>query len=786
MTPDIALVLLILAVSVVLLITEWIPMEVTALLALGSVALTGLVKPVEALSGFSNPAVVTVWAVFILSGGLTRTGVANIIGRFVLRLAGSGETMMIIVIMLTAGVMSAIMNNVAVAALLLPVVMDIARHTGRPPSRLLLPLAYGSLLGGLTTQIGTPPNILVSDALRDEGLQTFAFFDFTPIGLVVMFAGVAFMVLIGRHLLPERDVAKESSTQKDIDWKSQYDLEERLFVIRIPDNSILINKTLSESRMGSALGFNVVGITRGNRTLLAPGPSDVLGAGDRLTIQGRIENLNELNNWRHLVIQENALDIEEPYSHEIKLAEVRLPTTSRLVGNTLNSLSFRGHYGANVLAIRRNNTVKRINLQDEPLTRGDMLLLAGHHEQLIQLENMSEFDQFRYVSRPELSEVYHLHERLMLLHVPPDSLLIGKSLKESRLGDALGIRVLGILRGDNSIVMPEPEEKLLANDGLVVEGRMSDFEILKGLEELEIERRTRPDMQSLVSGEVGLVEAILSPYTTLVGETLRQLNFREKYGLNVLAIWRGGEVIRSNLRDVALRFGDALLLLGHREKLNVLGREPDFIVLTETAQEEPRMERAKISILIMGVVLFPVVMGWVPIYIAAVVGAALMVLSKCLTMEEAYRFIEWKAVFLIAGMLPLGTALDQTGAAKMIAEGVVAFVGPYGPKAVMGGLIALTFLATCFVPTAALVVLMAPIVLNTTANMGLSPHGFMMAIAMAASASFTTPISHPANLLVMGPGGYRFTDYLKVGGLLTLVIFIVLMVALPTLWPLVE
>ena len=198
------------------------------------------------------------------------------------------------------------------------------------------------------------------------------------------------------------------------------------------------------------------------------------------------------------------------------------------------------------------------------------------------------------------------------------------------------------------------------------------------------------------------------------------------------------------------------------------------------------MERAKVSTLIMGVVLFPVVMGWVPIYIAAVVGAALMVLSKCLTMEEAYRFIEWKAVFLIAGMLPLGTALDQTGAAKMIAEGVVAFVGPYGPKAVMGGLIALTFLATCFVPTAALVVLMAPIVLNTTASMGLSPHGFMMAIAMAASASFTTPISHPANLLVMGPGGYRFTDYLKVGGLLTLVIFIVLMVALPTLWPLVE
>ena len=208
MTPDITIVLSVLAVAVVFLVTEWIPMEVTALLSLGAVALLGLVNPVEALAGFSNPAVVTVWAVFILSGGLTRTGVANVIGNFVLRMAGTRETTMIIVIMMTAGVMSAIMNNVAVAALMLPVVMDIARHTGRPPSRLLMPLAYGSLLGGLSTQIGTPPNILVSDALRDAGLTSFTFFDFTPTGLVVMFSGIAFMTFIGRHLLPQRDVAK--------------------------------------------------------------------------------------------------------------------------------------------------------------------------------------------------------------------------------------------------------------------------------------------------------------------------------------------------------------------------------------------------------------------------------------------------------------------------------------------------------------------------------------------------------------------------------------------------
>jgi di/tricarboxylate transporter len=332
--------------------------------------------------------------------------------------------------------------------------------------------------------------------------------------------------------------------------------------------------------------------------------------------------------------------------------------------------------------------------------------------------------------------------------------------------------------------MPEPWEALQANDRLVVEGRLSDFAILKELEKLIIERRARPAIKALVSGDVGLLEAILSPHTTLVGKTLRQLNFREKYGLSVLAIWRQGKAHRSNLRDMAMQFGDALLLLGPRNKLRLLGSEPEFIVLTETAQEEVRREKMKISISIMGVVLLPVIIGWVPIYIAAVIGAALMVLCGCLSMDEAYRQIEWKAVFLIAGLLPLGTALDQTGAARLIAEGVVAFVGPFGPRAVMLGLVVLTFLATCFVPTAALVVLMAPIVLNTSSNMGLSPQALMMAVAMAASASLMTPISHPANILVMGPGGYRFMDYFKIGGIVTLAVLIVIIFVLPILWPL--
>ncbi|MGD8471061.1 MAG: SLC13 family permease, partial [Desulfobacteraceae bacterium] len=475
---------------------------------------------------------------------------------------------------------------------------------------------------------------------------------------------------------------------------------------------------------------------------------------------------------------------EEPYSDDIKLGEIIIAGNSPLVGKTLNTVGFRGRFNANVLAIGRSGRIRRTNLQDIPLERGDVLLIAGHHQQLAEFENISGIEQFRFVSRSELIDSYHLHERLMIMTVPPDSAMIGKTLKESRLGESLGSRVLGIMRGDDPILMPEPWEALQANDRLVVEGRLSDFEILKELEKLIIERRTRPAIKALVSADVGLVEAILSPHTTLVGKTLRQLNFREKYGLSVLAIWRQGKAYRSNLRDMALQFGDALLLLGPRDKLRMLGREPEFIVLTETAQEEVRQEKMKLSLSIMGIVLLPVIIGWVPIYIAAVIGAALMVLCGCLSMDEAYRQIEWKAVFLIAGLLPLGTALDQTGAAKLIAEGVVAFVGPFGPRAVMLGLVALTFLATCFVPTAALVVLMAPIVLNTSTNMGLSPHALMMAVAMAASASLMTPISHPANILVMGPGGYRFMDYFKIGGLVTLAVLIVIVFVLPLFWPL--
>ncbi len=783
MVPDMWLVSGILLGAVVLLVTEWVPMEVTALMVLGAVAVTGLLPPAEALAGFSNPAVVTIWAVFILSGGLTRTGVANIIGRLVSRVSGKREGLLVLVIMLTAGLLSAVMNNVAVAALMLPVVMDIARQMEIPPPRLLIPLAYGSLLGGLTTQIGTPPNILVTEALRSAGRQPYGFFDFTPIGLSVMLSGTAFMVLAGRHLLPSELPSARPSEDSD-EWKQRYDIGAYLFHLRVPHGSLLNGRTLAQSRIGSALGVTVVSISRQKRHLSAPSATERLAAGDVLTVAGRPAPQEAQTVLDGLLLEPKSQDIIDLFDAHIAAAEMTVQAGSIFSGKSLNALDFHARYGVTVLTLVRQEQFFRAGFQDMNLRAGDRLLLAGPRERLTALAERKRFDPLSPVSSSKLRRKYALGAHLMILRVSPESALVEKTLGETRLGDLLGTRVLVMLGGRETRVLPGPEQRIGAGDRLLVEGTPFHLDLLSALASLEIEGAHTARVETLLSENDGVVEAVLSPHSTLAETSVRQLNFREKYGLTVLAVWRGGKMIGENLRDTVLRFGDALLLFGPVHQLDLLAGDREFVVLSQRHQQRPRLEKMGISLAIMAAVLLAVLTGWTPIYIAAVVGAAMMILTGCLSMEEAYRQIEWKAVFLIAGMLPLGAALEKTGLAVLLAEKVVAVAGPLGPEAVMLGLVVLTFLATCVVPTAALVVLMAPIVLNTAESMHLSGEALLMAVAMAASASFMTPISHPANILVMGPGGYRFMDYVKTGGALTLVVLVVLMVLMPFLWPL--
>jgi di/tricarboxylate transporter len=781
---EIATVLIILAIALILFISEVLRMDLVALLVLCALAVTGVVTPNEAISGFSNAAVITVWAMFILSEGLTRTGIADILGNQIMRIAGRKEIPLIFWVMVISGGLSAFMNNIGVAALMLPVVVDIARRTEIPPSRLLMPLAYGCLLGGLTTLIGTPPNLLIAGALAQGGEIPFTLFDFTPIGTGAMMTGVIFVCLVGRLMLPKVNLVASSAKRSQRALRSQYSLQERTFAMTVPYDSVLVGKTLAESRIGSAAGLIVMMIERRSQVMALPSRKTILESGDRLMIQGRLDRFDEMRQWSDLIIEREAPLLQTLLSGQVQLVEVTIAKDSALVKDLLHHMEFRRRFGVNVLAIKRDDLIRRDNLAYVPIRGGDKLLLQGGENILDELEGNQEFSEIRIATEEDLTGNYRLQERIFVVRVPRDSRLGGSTLAKSRIGDAFDFRLLGTFREGALKFMPEPDEVILGGDLLLLQGRAEDLDVLVGLQELTIHQETSANTTIFESDRLATLETTLAPQSNLAGENTSDVNFREKYGLELIAIWRSGKAIHSDLDKQQLLHGDALLFIGPRNKLSLLNDDADFLVLTPVSVPSADTRRAPLASLIMLGVITAVLIGWLPISVAAIMGAALMVLSGCLNMEQAYRAIDWRAVFLIAGMLPLGIAMQETGTAEYLATKVMANLGEYGPWPVIMGLYAITALGTMIIPTAALVVLMAPIVLSACGEMGIMPHTAMMAIAMAASASFTSPISHPANILVMGPGGYRFADYIKLGAPLTLVIFAAVMLMLPFFWPL--
>ncbi len=783
MTFEIALVLGILVISLILFISEVIRMDLVAMLVLATLAISPLVDPADAFQGFSNPAVITVWAMFILSEGLTRTGIADIIGRQVMRLAGRREIAMIFVIMITGAVLSAFMNNIGVAALMLPVVVDVARRTRIPPSRLLMPLAYSTLLGGLMTLIGTPPNLLISESLAQNGYAPFELFDFTPIGGAVMAIGVVFVALFGRLMLPKAKVKGDKHvSQRSL--RARYKLHERTFILRVPTHSVLVGKTIAESRIGSSTGLITLALIRDGRSETLPSRQTVLRGGDGILVQGRVDQFRELRRWSDLVIEREAPVLKSMVSEKVGYAQVTIADGAPVVSELVRHAAFRSRYDVAVVGLYRRSGYRLTNLAYVPLRAGDRVLVQGELDAIEQLEKFNDFDSVEIYPSEKLEENYHADERMFVVRLPKDADLADVSLKKSRLADVFDFRVVAIFRESQLNVMPRGDEVLLGGDLLLLEGQPTDLDVLRGLQELEIDTQVPATTNTFESERLTLMDATLDPRSTLAGRTAGELNFRERYGIELAGIWREGAPVQTDLADERLQIGDALLLLGPRDRLQLLSSDSDFLVLTPLGQDPPDTRRAPVAAAIMLAVVMSVLLGYLPIAVAAVAGGAIMVLTGCLNMEQAYRAIDWRAIFLIAGMLPLGTAMQDTGAATYLANQVMTLLGDAGPWPVIMGLYVLTAMATMIIPTAALVVLMAPIVLSAMADMGLAPETAMMAVAMAASASFTSPISHPANILVMGPGGYRFIDYLRVGVPLTIVVFITVMALLPILWPL--
>jgi di/tricarboxylate transporter len=597
LTAEIGLVLLILGVAIVLFASEKIRVDVVSMMVLLALLLTGLLTTEEAFSGFASPAVITVWAIYIVSASLTRTGIADFIGRYIARVAGLDEWRLVLVLMLTVGTMSAFMNNIGATAVLLPVAIQLGRRANVPASKLLIPLAFGSLLGGITTLIGTPPNLLVSAALQDLGLAPFKLFDFTPMGLIIMVAGIAYMTLIGRHLLPGHQETTHAPDSSDLE--NEYRLRDFLTELRVEANSPLIGKTIADSGLGKQYDMTVMGV--------------------------------------------------------LQSGELRLGI-----------------------------------LPDTHMQAGDILLAKGDSDTIL-----SVLDK------------------------------IGTS---------------------------------------IVSGQVLTFNDLR-------------------SSESTVAEIVVSQLASLMGKTLKDVKFRGRYDLNVLAIWREEAPIRGRLAEVPLHMGDILLVHGPRDRIERLRDDNSFLLL-RPATELVRLHKAPINLIIFVSMITMVSFGWLHISVAAVLGAVLSVLAGCLTMDEAYTSIEWKSVYLIAGMLPMGIAMEKTGTALFLSEQILTAVGDLGPRAVLIGLFILTTIITEFMSNAAAAVLVAPIAITTALTLNVDPRAFAMGVGIAASNSFLFAIGHQACVLVYGPGGYRFFDYTKVGLPLTLLIWLLMIIFLPIFWPL--
>lgn len=776
MSLEMGFLLAILASMVYLFLSERLPVDLTALSGLMLLTLVGYLEPDEAFTGFASSAVITMLAIFIVGASLLETGIADRVGAKVHGWVGGREVPLVVTVMLAAAALSAFMNNIAAAAVMMPAAAGICRRAQLAPSRLFMPLAFGAVLGGMTTSVGTPANILATEMLRERGFTPFALFDFTPIGVACVLVGTLYMATLGRRLLPDRGLLQQEE-QRDLE--ELYKLRERTFALRIPQGSPLDGETLGDSELGSALGVQVVALRRSGHRRLAPAADTVLRSGDELLVLGRRENVEELLRVQGLPIESmSGQNLPRP-SGNVTAARLRLCAESPLVGHSLRESRFRQRFGAVVVAIERDGQLVRSRLGDRPLHADDRLYVIGERQRFEAMKQLSDFE----VRAEGSQSVERLREQFFVLTIDETSPLAGRTLIENRIGELAGMTVGAVLRDGETILALDPEEKLRVGDRLVVAGEPWRIQSLLELGDIQVDPDA--DRAVLESARVKMVEATVAPRSSVAGKTLRQLEFRDRYGLQVLAVWRGGERLDGDLAELALRFGDAFLLQGPRERAEKLAADPDFLVLSSLTQEPRRSHKAPWAIAALVTMIAMVVTGWQPIHVAAFTAAVGVILSGALRMEEAYRAIEWRAIFLVAALLPIGLAMERSGLAGLLGQAVAAAGSePFGAYGVLAAVVILASLLSQALDGAPAVVLIAPVALGAAEHLGINPHALMMGAGLAPSVAFMTPFSQKTNLLVMGAGGYRAKDFLKVGTPLTLIILVLLVVLVPIFFPL--
>ncbi len=572
---------------------ERVRIDATAVIVMTLLMLTGILDPAAALSGFSNIATVTVAAMFVLSAGLRLTGALAPVSRVLSDLGERNPWLALVTMMVVVGVVSGFINNTAAVAIFIPVVIGLARDIGVSPSRLLMPMSFASMFGGVATLIGTSTNLLVNSIAQENGMEPFRMFEFTPLGVVLFVAGFAYLLITVRF---------------------------------IPDRRAGTGQDLSER-------FEIA-----------------------------------------------------PYITEVVLGDGAAGVGEAVADNVLV----------------RNLDVDII----EVLRNGEPLSGAAGQLQL-------------------------------------------------REGDVLRVRA-----GAREI------NQLLALEGVAL--------MRPGHEQLDRDIETERD---------ALVEAVIAPDSQLGGQTVDEVNFPGRFGAQVLALRQHGQLQQEDLRNAVLGGGNSVLLKIDRERLAELEQEQEeFVVVSEIVVPGIRRDKLSIALLTIAAVVITAALGIVPIVVGAVTGSLVMVAGGCLTAEEAYEAINWKVIFLLAGVIPLGVALEQTGGAALIADTVVRELSFLGPTAVLGAFFVMTQLFTAIISNNATAVLFAPIAIGAASNLGVDARPFLFAITVAASMSFLTPIGYQTNTMIYGPGEYRFTDFTRIGGPLTLLVAVVATLLIPQIW----
>jgi di/tricarboxylate transporter len=585
---QILLTLVVITGALVMFVAEWLPIDTTAIAVMVVLMVLGLVTPDEGIAGFGNSATITVMAMFILSYGITRTGIIQIMRDFLVKWGGSNPSQQILVMGAIVGPITAFINNTAVVAIFLPIVEEWCKQRKISVSKLMIPLSYVTVLGGMITVIGTSTNILASGLAKKLTGQEFHLFQFTALGLTTFVLGLIYLAIIAPHLLPER-------------------------------------KPISDSNM------------------------------------------------------------TDEYQLKDYVGEIIISPRSSLIGQTLRQSGIQRKFDIDVLEIIRNDIHFPQPLADKVLALGDILIVRGGRNDLLKIK------------------------------------------------DERGVEIFADVKFSD-----EELEELLATN--------------------------------LEKGEEKIAEILILSNARLIGSTLKDTRFRQRYNATVLAIRRGEELIRQRLGKVKLRFGDLLLVQGPKESFLGLQTTRELLVLEEKDRENLRLDKAWIALAITVGVVVIAALDWMPILVTSLVGVLLMIITGCLKPGEIYGAVRWDIIFLLAGLIPLGTAMENSGTTKWLANYLVTFGGHLSGYWILLLFYITTAILTEILSNNATVVLMLPIAVEVAKSLSLNPLALMFVVTFAASNSYMTPIGYQTNTMVYGPGGYKFYDFTKVGAPLTIML----------------